>query len=131
VCFKDVLTELGLALGCMGFCGGCMSHKFDPKSMTDMNLTYEGLCLSTYIRTMKSKIAKKKAELEAEENTLNGITRDLEVVNRELQDRKYHDIGHARCQFECPMVDGKHVVLTPEQLDPAVAAHLERRKLFE
>lgn len=94
-------------------------------------LTYHGLWVVTRLRTLQSKLAAKKAEIEQDEQSVRMYQRELNGVNTELQARKYHDIGHAREQFETKTVDGKRVTLAPEELDSVVRMYLERRKELE
>jgi hypothetical protein len=103
----------------------------DFHTANDLVLTYHGLCLSIWLRTLRSKLAAKKAEIDKEEDFVRNLEREVEALNKELQSRKYHDIGHARAQFENKVVDGHRVALTPEELDPVVRGYLERRKLYE
>jgi hypothetical protein len=97
----------------------------DAETEFDLHLTYRGLVQTERLRRLRIVLEHDRTELERRENFIRGLERELELTNSALKARKYHDIGHARCQFECPVVDGHHVKLTREQLDPTVAAYLD------
>jgi hypothetical protein len=93
-------------------------------SKADMRLVYEGLRLGTIIRTFKKRIEEAKALLARREEVVRTAERQLAQINEELHKQGFHDIGHARQEFETKIVDGHRVLLTPGELDPEVAFRL-------
>ena len=92
----------------------------DLKAATDMELTYRGLWQTRWLRKVRETLEAAKHQVEVKESLVRDLERDLEKINTELQSRNYHDIGHAREQFECKVVDGHKVALTDEELNPQV-----------
>lgn len=102
---------------------------------TDLELTYRGLCQATWIHTLRNKVAATRADLARQEEFLQQQEREFEQLNQELRNRKYHDVGHARTQFESKIVeaDGKKTVvwLKSGEMTPEVRAYLNRAASYD
>lgn len=94
----------------------------DLTTATDMELTYHGYERARLLRMLHTGLETVKRQAEVKESIICDLERDLDLINAELNNRNYHDIGHAREQFECKAVDGHKVLLADDELDPRVRA---------